>query len=1153
MPPIPWTVKVRHHPGSSADDVAKEPDWGARQKRYIGFKDGQDHKVGITHQEGEYDGGLEIFGPDPREVKSQAMDGEPITLRDVIRHSEMDPAFMWKQGANSVQDFPENNILGWRHVFETSESCGKGTEEFPMNVEAKQIEGNPGKFKSKPETNQQEHEWRRSRGENKHNAAYSGVEDTGYDSGIEQSGPTGFQDPEPDNLTAKYTPQEIALLRSVRHEREYISQLRVDDGKGISPHHERGRTQISTDERDQLTPDNWIPRSWHLTRLTGKHPLNAEPRLSSLFDAGLITPNELHYVRNHGPVPRLLWERHILVIQGGKLTLSMDELKNRYSTINIPVMLASAGNRRKELNMAKRSKGFDWGAGAVGCAFWKGPLLRDVLLAAGVSQSTPQGNTRRFWVHFEGAGEPSEGKYATCLSLEYAMDPKNDVLLAMEMNDVPLPPDQGYPVRLVVPGHIGERSVKWLERIWVSDRENDSYYHIWDNRLLPSFVVEKDGEFADALFHLRSTACNEQTLNSVIVKPAHGERIPLSQAQKGQSYRISGYAYDGGGHEVQRVEVSLDGGDTWLYCIRQYPDYPIRHGHKFWTWLHWHIDVELSHLLRAKSITVRGCNVFKITQPQKADWNVLGLMNNGWYVLRTIITDSEDSDVPSILFQHPVEPGTANGGWMRPSMEDDLRYAGRQITVPQKQFTREEIERHDKDNDCWIVIDGRVYDVTSVLSWHPGGKVAILGHAGKAHQETSDEFASIHDAYAYRKLEECILGNVTDKVASLIKKNATLATEARTYSRQIYEGDDSHLTLRKSRWVPIRLVNRQNSANAHTYTFALPDGQSALGLGTCQYLQLGFHLPDRMLIRSYTPTRPLLPAFKHSVHHNDQHAARPASPSSPVSPRSTRPPSIPGPYLSTASNTTRRDSLSYSLRDGLDGTFDITVPAHPPPPPPRSSSTTTAQQPSTSVADPFLALLAQLPLGSTAVSCRGPLGSIVYNGCGAFAIGAAADDDYDADADGREIRAAQPSDQQPSSSFFFSRISLVLAGGPEAVARGYALIARVLLCADPTPVHALVVVASSAAAASGDGEEKGESFLKEELEAAVERGKGQVSVASVAREKVMDDAEVFRRELFGPGEGAGVFVCGEAGLVNGWAVPALKDWGYEEGVDMFGL
>lgn len=89
MPPIPWTVKVRHHPGSSADDVAKEPDWGARQKRYIGFKDGQDHKVGITHQEGEYDGGLEIFGPDPREVKSQAMDGEPITLRDVIRHSEV--------------------------------------------------------------------------------------------------------------------------------------------------------------------------------------------------------------------------------------------------------------------------------------------------------------------------------------------------------------------------------------------------------------------------------------------------------------------------------------------------------------------------------------------------------------------------------------------------------------------------------------------------------------------------------------------------------------------------------------------------------------------------------------------------------------------------------------------------------------------------------------------------------------------------------------------------------------------------------------------------------------------------------------------------------------------------------------------------------
>lgn len=81
----------------------------------------------------------------------------------------------------------------------------------------------------------------------------------------------------------------------------------------------------------------------------------------------------------------------------------MDELVERFETINIPVALACDGNRRKELNMIKRSKGFNWGSGAVSCAYWKGPLLRDVLLAAGVA--VKEETARRLWVNFEGADE----------------------------------------------------------------------------------------------------------------------------------------------------------------------------------------------------------------------------------------------------------------------------------------------------------------------------------------------------------------------------------------------------------------------------------------------------------------------------------------------------------------------------------------------------------------------------------------------------------------------------------------------------------------------------------------------------------------------------------------------------------------------------
>ena len=80
------------------------------------------------------------------------------------------------------------------------------------------------------------------------------------------------------------------------------------------------------------------------------------------------------------------------------LNFSMNDFKYIFQSINIPVALACNGNRRKELNMIKRSKRFNWVPGAVGCAYWKGPPLRDILLAAGVSESKPE--SQKLWVDF---------------------------------------------------------------------------------------------------------------------------------------------------------------------------------------------------------------------------------------------------------------------------------------------------------------------------------------------------------------------------------------------------------------------------------------------------------------------------------------------------------------------------------------------------------------------------------------------------------------------------------------------------------------------------------------------------------------------------------------------------------------------------------
>lgn len=183
--------------------------------------------------------------------------------------------------------------------------------------------------------------------------------------------------------------------------------------------------------------------------------------------------------------------------------------------------------------------------------------------------------------------------------------------------------------------------------------------------------------------------------------------------------------------------------------MRKFPEAPIRHGKKFWTWCFWHVDVDIGELVRAPGITVRAFDVKKMTQPEQPVWNILGTMNNAQYTVRPEIVYDPAA---RILFRHPVEPANGEGGWMKNSTKSQTSDAEQKTDASVKQFTRAEIEKHDSEQDCWIVVDNRVYDATGVLGWHPGGAAAIMPHAGRVHQETTDEFSSIHDEYAYQKL-----------------------------------------------------------------------------------------------------------------------------------------------------------------------------------------------------------------------------------------------------------------------------------------------------------------------------------------------------------------------------------------------------------------
>lgn len=844
---MPRRVTVTDHPGSTAQDITDEPDWSSVDNHYhrVGHQNRHGRISGYTH-DGDHDAYVK---EEDREFTKTAIK-KYETLREQAKRGELvDFRQLMREQTDFQKHRPDAYPPGFRFVVAAREDWVKKEQDWPANIERREKKKEETKD-DKPAQDKQsddqaehndEHDWRRSSGQDghKHDSAYSNKQ---HDQSTDKQ--SDYQ-----KLREKYSPEEITLLRHLQHESRQTRAFQQNDGKIDSPMKKQSEDRdISIEAEDAMTPDNWVPRSGNLVRRTGQHPFNAEPRLEALFNTGLITSNQFHYVRNHGAVPRLCWDTHVLDVCDGALKLSMDDLAGIFEPINIPVALACDGNRRGELNKIKKSKGFDWGPGAVSCAYWKGALLYEVLERAGVAQDLRNGK-RRF-VNFQGADEPSEGKYETSIPLDYALDRGNDVLLAYEMNNTKLPADHGYPVRLLLPGWVGGRSVKWLAKIWITDHENQSHYHIWDNRVLPSFVTEKDGEFARTMFNHPSTICNEQNLQSVIVHPGQGEKVEIVEVLRHDTYRVEGYAYEGGGHEVQRVELSIDDGHNWLYCLRHFPDRPIRNGNKFWSWIHWHIDIDAAHFVRAKSLIVRCFNVFKNTQPENPVWNTLGMMNNGWY--RVVSDTTSDGQ---LIWRHPFHQED-DEGWMEPSAENQLAAAQQSTGVPDKQFTRQEIEKHNNKQSCWLVVNENVYDSTSVLSWHPGGSATLLANAGKLSLDVSSSFNSIHDEYAHKKLQECVLGRVTDKAAAFMKERAKREAESAA------KGGMNDTFLQAKKWVPVVLTDRKKiSDDTYTYTFSYKQQQqqhkNKLGLGTCQHIQFGIHMEDKLLVRSYTPTRPI--------------------------------------------------------------------------------------------------------------------------------------------------------------------------------------------------------------------------------------------------------------------------------------------------------
>src|ERR1700727_3183285 len=243
-----------------------------------------------------------------------------------------------------------------------------------------------------------------------------------------------------------------------------------------------------------------------------EEPFNAETGLPAPAEDP-VTATDAFYVRGHGAVPEIdpvAWRLQVHGAVDRELELSLDTLREALPEREVTATLQCAGNRRAGLIAIRDIPGeAPWGPGAPGAATWAGVALADVLALA-----SPHGGH----VGFEGADVSPEAKpvqqFAGSIPLEKACRP--EVLLAWAMNGEPLPAVHGAPLRVVVPGYIGARSVKWLERIEVRSEPWPGYFQHVVYRLLPA-----DGNVGPGL----GIPLGLVALNSDVLAPVDGETV----------------------------------------------------------------------------------------------------------------------------------------------------------------------------------------------------------------------------------------------------------------------------------------------------------------------------------------------------------------------------------------------------------------------------------------------------------------------------------------------------------------------------------------------------------------------------------------------------------------------------------------------------
>ncbi|MEU6121532.1 sulfite oxidase [Streptomyces sp. NPDC047123] len=297
------------------------------------------------------------------------------------------------------------------------------------------------------------------------------------------------------------------------------------------------------------------------------HGTNAETRFEALAETGHTTPVSHFFVRNHTTTPRVDAKTWRLTVWGDGLTgkartFSLADLK-RLPSVTRTAFVECAGNGRNFYTTQQHqpASGTAWTLGAIGTARWRGARLADVLRLAGLSHRAVDVMPRGLDDEYLTSTGTNYGRVRRPMPVSKALD---DVLLAYEMNGAPLPPDHGYPVRVLAPSWIGISSIKWVGDIEVSATP---LYSPWNTDLYRLFGEAYPAEGSAPL--TRQTLKSAFELPWNVTLPAH------------RRHRLTGRAWSAAG-AITRVEVSTDGGGTWRRARLHDPSYR-------GTWTRWSV------------------------------------------------------------------------------------------------------------------------------------------------------------------------------------------------------------------------------------------------------------------------------------------------------------------------------------------------------------------------------------------------------------------------------------------------------------------------------------------------------------------------------------------------------------------------------------